>query len=162
MRSAYRVAGKTTVCGKVNSPSHRYAMPDSPFCRCATSSPGAGEVVLWDGAFGMAVRFPAKVQSVWARQRLPLRGSWLCEAKTEGVRSKPSRENGIAERPQTLRYPEIKNIFSADHAQSTRGGHSKSSRPARNGVTLPHPSPGRGSLSAHSAPHTGRCRRRCR
>ena len=27
----------------------------------------------------------------------------------------PSRENGIAERPQTLRYPEIKNIFSADN-----------------------------------------------
>ena len=74
----------------------------------------------------------------------------------------PSRENGIAERPQTLRYPEIKNIFSADHAQSTRGGHSKSSRPAKDGITLPHPSPGRGSPSAHSAPHTGRCRRRCR
>ena len=27
----------------------------------------------------------------------------------------PSRENGIAERPQTLRYPEIKNKFSADN-----------------------------------------------
>ena len=41
----------------------------------------------------------------------------------------PSRENEIAERPQTLRYLEIKNNFSADHAQSARGGHSKSSRP---------------------------------
>ena len=30
----------------------------------------------------------------------------------------PSRENGIAERPQTLRYSEIKNNFSAIYAQS--------------------------------------------
>ena len=30
----------------------------------------------------------------------------------------PSRENGIAERPQTLRYPEIINILSAIYAQS--------------------------------------------
>ena len=30
----------------------------------------------------------------------------------------PSRENGIAERPQTLRYSEIINIFSADYGQS--------------------------------------------
>ena len=30
----------------------------------------------------------------------------------------PSRENGIAERPQALRYPEIINILSAIYAQS--------------------------------------------
>ncbi len=30
-------------------------------------------------------------------------------------RHAPSCENGIAERPQTLRYPEIKNKFSADN-----------------------------------------------
>ena len=30
----------------------------------------------------------------------------------------PSRENGIAERPQALRYPEILNILSAIYAQS--------------------------------------------
>ena len=30
----------------------------------------------------------------------------------------PPRENGIAERPQTLRYSEIKNLFSADYGQS--------------------------------------------
>ena len=71
-----------------------------------------------------------------------------------------SCENGIAERPQTLRYPEIKNIFSSDHAQSTRGGHSKSSRCAS--IILPRPSHGRGSLSAHSAPRSGNLRRRCR
>ena len=45
----------------------------------------------------------------------------------------PSRENEIAERPQTLRYLEIKNNFSADHAQSARGGHSKSSLLLRHG-----------------------------
>ena len=33
-------------------------------------------------------------------------------------RGDPSRENGIAERPQTLRYSEIINILSADDAQS--------------------------------------------
>ena len=31
---------------------------------------------LWDGAFGIAVKFPAKAQSLRARQRLPPRGSW--------------------------------------------------------------------------------------
>ena len=45
-----------------------------------------------------------------------------------------SRENEIAERPQTLRYLEIKNNFSADHAQSARGGHSKSSLLLRHGL----------------------------
>ena len=65
-----------------------------------------GDSPLWDGAFGMAIQFPAKVQSARARQRLPPRGSWQSrQALTEGV---PSRENGIAERPQALRYPEIK------------------------------------------------------
>ena len=32
----------------------------------------------------------------------------------------------IPERPQTLRYPEIKNHSSAEYAQSERGAHSKS------------------------------------
>ena len=49
-----------------------------------------GDSPLGDGAFGMTVRFPAKVQSLRARQRLPLRGSWQSrQALTEGVRSKP-------------------------------------------------------------------------
>ena len=80
--------------------------------------------------------------------------------KNKNWNETPTRENGIAERPQTLRYPEITNIFSSDHAQSTRGGHSKSSLCAS--IILPHPSPGRGSLSAHSAPRSGNRRRRCR
>ena len=49
-----------------------------------------GDSPLGDGAFGMTVRFPAKVQSFRVRQRLPLRGSWQSrQALTEGVRSKP-------------------------------------------------------------------------
>ena len=35
----------------------------------------------------------------------------------------PFCEKGIAERPQTLRYSEIKNNFSAEDGQSARGGH---------------------------------------
>ena len=68
------------------------------------------------------------------------RSGGRCRAATKrGIRRRrrlgeypqmPSRENEIAERPQTLRYLEIKNNFSADHAQSARGGHSKSSSTA--------------------------------
>ena len=39
----------------------------------------------------------------------------------------PPVKKGIPERPQTLRYPEIKNNSSAEYAQSIRGAHSKSS-----------------------------------
>ena len=38
----------------------------------------------------------------------------------------PSRENGIAERPQALRYPENIKFSSANYGQSTSGGHFKS------------------------------------
>ena len=41
----------------------------------------------------------------------------------------PTREKGIAERPQTLRYPEIINNSSAEYAQSASGGHFQSSCP---------------------------------
>ena len=44
----------------------------------------------------------------------------------------PPRENGIAERPQTLRYSEIKNLFSADYGQSK--AEAISNRPALGGV----------------------------
>ena len=37
-----------------------------------------------------------------------------------------NRENVVPERPQTLRYYEIINSISAEHAQSKRGAHSKS------------------------------------
>ena len=44
---------------------------------------------LWDGAFGMAAQFPAKPQSLRARQRLPPRGSWQSrQALPEGVPAK--------------------------------------------------------------------------
>ena len=78
----------------------------------------------------MAGKFPAKAQSARARQRLPPRGSWQSrQALTEGV---PSRENGIAERPQTLRYSEIINILSAIYAQSNAARISN--RPALGGL----------------------------
>ena len=45
-----------------------------------------GDSPLWDGAFGITVKFPAKVQSLRARQRLPPRGSWQNrQVLTEGV-----------------------------------------------------------------------------
>ena len=45
---------------------------------------------LWDGAFGMAAQFPAKAQSLRARQRLPPRGSWQSrQVLPEGVPAKP-------------------------------------------------------------------------
>ena len=44
----------------------------------------------------------------------------------------PSRENGIAERPQTLRYSEIINILSAIYAQSNAARISN--RPALGGL----------------------------
>jgi len=37
---------------------------------------------------------------------------------TEGVRSSPTREKGFQENPQTFLKPKIKNILSADDAQS--------------------------------------------
>ena len=48
---------------------------------------------LWDGAFGMAAQFPAKAQSLRARQRLPPRGSWQSrQALTEGVPKNPMKK----------------------------------------------------------------------
>ena len=48
-----------------------------------------GDSPLGDGAFGIAAQFQAEAQSLRARQRLPLRGSWQSrQALTEGVRSK--------------------------------------------------------------------------
>ena len=85
-----------------------------------TSSPGAGEVVLWDGAFGITVNFPAKVQSFRFRQRLPLRGSWQSrQALTEGV---SSREKGVPKSPQAFQNPKILNNSSAETAQSNAEG----------------------------------------
>ena len=49
---------------RLNSPSLLPLVADSP---------------LWDGAFGMAAKFPAKVQSLRQRYKLPLRGSWRAQ-----------------------------------------------------------------------------------
>ena len=47
-----------------------------PFLSLRDIFPRPGEVVLWDGAFGIAVNYPTKAQSFRVRQRLPPRGSW--------------------------------------------------------------------------------------
>ena len=58
-------------------------LPSSPspsLLRKSTSPKGRG--------LGMAVQFPAQMQSARSRQRLPPRGSWQsCQALTEGVKS---------------------------------------------------------------------------
>ena len=57
----------------------------------------------------------------------------------------PSRENGIAERPQALRYPEIINILSAIYAQSN--AERIPNRPTPRGSAFPqtHDRPAQGS-----------------
>ena len=87
---------------------HRCAMPHSPFCRCATSSPGAGEVFPqrkrpWQygkvsgfakgspfgGAGALAPEraspFPAWRQTLRQCLRRPLGGAGTAQAMTEGV-----------------------------------------------------------------------------
>ena len=66
-----------------------------------------GDSPLGEGAFGMAVRFPAKVQSLRVHQRLPLRGSWQShQALTEGVRSKPPSVKKGTETPAGVSVPQ--------------------------------------------------------
>ena len=60
----------------------------------------------------------------------------LARERLRGFVPNPSRENGIAERPQTLRYPKIINNDSAEYAQSNAAriqmvfflGYTKASR----------------------------------
>ena len=66
----------------LNSPSLLPLVADSP---------------LWDGAFGITVQFPAKAQSLRARQRLPPRGSWQNrQVLTEGVKLPASHAKSTA------------------------------------------------------------------
>ena len=67
----------------MNPLSHRCAMPDSPFCRCATSSPGRGKSFLSGGAF--CIYRSAQI-------KLPLRGSWQSrQALPERVTIRPQQ-----------------------------------------------------------------------
>ena len=69
-------------------PQSRCARQIPPFVTCGDIFPRPGEVVLGDGAFGIAAQFPAKAQSFRSRQRLPPRGSWQSrQALTEGVQT---------------------------------------------------------------------------
>ena len=78
-----------TGCGFTPSVCSLWSQPHSPFCRYATSSPGRGKSALkgtaelpqskpdgfasslWEGAFGMAGRFAAQVQSGLPGVHLP-------------------------------------------------------------------------------------------
>ena len=67
--------------GKRTPPVISLRSPDSPFCRCATSSPDRGKSFLSGGAFCICRFAPTK---------LPLRGSWQSrQALTERVGSLP-------------------------------------------------------------------------
>ena len=48
----------------------------SPFCRCATSSPGRGKSFLKGRGLGIAGKLPRELQSPRFRQRLSLWESW--------------------------------------------------------------------------------------
>ena len=57
----------------------------------------------------------------------------------------PSRENGIAERPQALRYPEIINNLSAIYAQSNAERIQNRPTPRGSAVPQTHDRPAQGS-----------------
>ena len=57
----------------------------------------------------------------------------------------PSRENGIAERPQALRYPEIINNLSAIYAQSNAERIQNRPTPRGSAVPQTHDHPAQGS-----------------
>ena len=66
--------------------------PHSPFCRCATSSPGAGEVFPQTERPWHSGKVYGQSQSVWFRQRLSLWESWHRAAMAE-------RASPLAEMP---------------------------------------------------------------
>ena len=81
------------------------------------------------GGFFAWIALPsAHSASVLAARMFPQETS----AAAAACRCDPTRENGIAERPQTLRYSEIKNILSAIYAQSN--AERISNRPACGGI----------------------------
>ena len=71
-------------------------------------------IACGDATFPKGTAFSGSDKVSGGTQRLPLGGAGALAP--EGVT--PPRENGIAERPQTLRYSEIVNILSAIYAQS--------------------------------------------
>ena len=71
-------------------------------------------IACGDATFPKGTAFSGSDKVSGSAQRLPLGGAGALAP--EGVT--PPRENGIAERPQTLRYSEIINILSAIYAQS--------------------------------------------
>ena len=85
-------------------------------------------------------------------QKAPPSGELANEVSLRGFVPNPSRENRIAERPQTLRYPKIINNDSAEYAQSERGAHSdRLFLRIHKGVTAVH----RHEICRHEAPDDG-------
>ena len=84
-------------------------LPDSPFCRCATSSPGAGEV------------FPQR-ESLW-------RNHTLCDL---------TRNFSAMPRPLPLGEVDLrsKDGEGEDATQSARGGHFQSFHPKTGGLCI--------------------------
>ena len=72
------------------------------------------------GGGGTAQAVTERVQPARAKQCFPRSAALSQKAALQMPfpSTTPSRENGIAERPQALRYPEIINILSAIYAQS--------------------------------------------
>ena len=107
--------------------------PDSPFCRYATSSPGAGEVFPLRGSFchlpvcadkappfggaGTPSGVTERVQPVEGLQKtFPQRRAFAESGAATAVSfHDPSREKAILENPQIFQNCEIINILSAEH-----------------------------------------------
>ncbi len=52
---------------------HGFAVPDSPFCRYATSSPGRGKSFLKGRAIGMTEKLPVELQLSFAFTTPPVK-----------------------------------------------------------------------------------------
>ena len=74
-------------------------------------------ILLGDGGFGSPHSLHPSVKTAFLENKSSPSAAFPPETGSGSAvfRHAPSRENGIAERPQTLRYPKIKNKFSADN-----------------------------------------------
>ena len=122
------ISRKNRSTRSASSPSQSPTVPDSPFCRCATSSPGAGEVFpqresLWQSTQTLSL---CQGLSLWER--------WHRAAMTERASPFSTVPHSFATPPVKRRLErsaerdkrEIKNNLSAVYAQSKRGAHYKS------------------------------------
>ena len=111
------------------SQSRLTALPDSPFCRCATSSPGAGEVFPLRGSFISADLQIAKSSPFGGAgersepERVcfpPRRASVGSGAATAVFRHDPTCEKGVLKSPQAFQDPKIINFIPLNMPRATR------------------------------------------